>query len=66
MALGWHSMGDFSEISPTREAFKETVAQAYPHKKELIEDAGEYKSTNHDLRHPDTKITSSHESQARP
>lgn len=41
MALGWHSMGYLSEISPTREAFKETVAQAYPHKKELIEDAGE-------------------------
>ncbi len=33
VALGWHSIGDLSKLSPTRDAYKEAVAKAYPHKK---------------------------------
>jgi restriction system protein len=33
VAIGWHEMGDFSAVSPTREAFKAAYIQTYPHDK---------------------------------
>ena len=33
VALGWHSMGDLSNLAPTRDAFKAAVAETYPNKK---------------------------------
>jgi len=33
VAIGWHRMGDFSQVVPTREAFKAAYVQAYPNEK---------------------------------
>jgi len=33
IGIGWDKVGDLSKLGPTREAFKEAVAQAYPQKK---------------------------------
>ncbi len=33
VAIGWHRMGDFSQVNPTREAFKSAYVQAYPNEK---------------------------------
>lgn len=33
VALGWRKVGDLSELTPDREAFKRRVAEAYPEKK---------------------------------
>src|SRR5215213_2681283 len=30
VAIGWHELGDLSTIAPTREAFKEAYAAAFP------------------------------------
>ncbi len=30
VAIGWHEMGDFSRIAPTRDAFKAAYKRAYP------------------------------------
>jgi restriction system protein len=33
VAIGWHEMGDFSAIRPSRDAFKATYVQAFPNAK---------------------------------
>ena len=33
IAVGWHQIGDLAKLSATRDAFKEAVVAAYPHKK---------------------------------
>lgn len=33
IALGWYKISDLSSLAPNREAFKQEVKQAYPHKK---------------------------------
>ncbi len=33
MALGWEQLGDLAQLPPTREAFKEALAEAYPNYK---------------------------------
>lgn len=33
VAIGWHRMGDFSQVPPTREGFKAAYVRAYPNEK---------------------------------
>jgi len=33
VAIGWHELGDLTQIEPNRDAFKEKYADAYPHSK---------------------------------
>lgn len=33
VAIGWHAMGDFSQVAPTRDAFKAAYKKAYPEAK---------------------------------
>lgn len=33
IAIGWHAMGDFSQVAPTREAFKTAYVRFYPNEK---------------------------------
>ncbi|MCO4090745.1 MAG: restriction endonuclease [Sphingorhabdus sp.] len=33
VAIGWHRLGDFAQVAPTREAFKAAYVQTYPNEK---------------------------------
>jgi len=58
VALGWHSMGDLATLAATREAFKEAVANAYPHKKPgaIPNNAGQLYRFVHELKKGDLVV----------
>ena len=55
VALGWHSMGDLSKLSPDRDAFKTKLAAAYPEKKPgaIPNNAGQLFRFVHELKQGD-------------
>ena len=52
VALGWHELGELSNIKPDREAFKEAIAGAYPNKKpmSIAIDAGQLFRFVHEIK----------------
>lgn len=58
VAIGWPAMGDLGKIAPTRDAFKEALALAYPDKKQgaIPVDAGSMFKFLHEIKKGDFVI----------